>query len=247
MSESSIDQREYYNQQAEGFDAGNFIIHRANRNHYKKIDEIINLLSCGKNGNLYGPLLEVGMGTGIHAHRLLQHYPNVNYVGCDLSESMVHIAKSRLSESAQANCDVIAANGERLPFKNDTFRGVFISGSLHHFPNPFCGLKEAVRVACSGGRIVVMEPNWLFPTNLLPAICNKYERNILKMQRRNFKKWFQQLGVEDILIRNYMYTPPIPHGFSRYYDRLDDAMAKIPLVSRCSIMIYASATKLLEG
>lgn len=193
-NEPPVDQKEYYNEQAAAFDTGNAIFHRANRNHYKKIDKIMDLLNVAKVDFSNGQILEIGMGTGIHAHRLLERYPNVNYIGCDLSCSMIHIAKLRLlpKKETQVDCKFIIANGEKLPFKDDTFDGVFISGSLHHFSNPFNGFKEAVRVTRPGCRIVVMEPNWIFPTNLLPALCNKYERNILKMQQQNFKKWLQQ-------------------------------------------------------
>ena len=94
-----------------------------------------------------------------------------------------------------------------------------------------------------GGKIAVMEPNRIFPTNFIAAISQKVERGILKMHKRNFKMWAYSSNLSDIEIANIIYTPPIPKSFVGFYDRLDDLFANIPIINCCSIMIYLAGTK----
>lgn len=203
-----IDQKIYYDKKADTFENGLFF-KRSNRNHLKKIKKICELLNLNDLNRPNYSILEVGVGTGIHAEYLLMQCPNIRYTGIDISKGMINKAKKKLSE-ADNNITLLVANGERLPFKNNSFDAAYISGSLHHFANPSLGPIELVRVVKRGGRIAIMEPNWLFPTNFLAGCTKKVERNILKMSKRNFRKWTSDLDIDQTKINNFIYTPPVP-------------------------------------
>lgn len=228
-------QKGYYDSKADIFERG-FFFGRKNRNHLKKIDKICELLELEDRDY---SILEVGVGTGIHASRLLGQHHGVRYNGIDVSEKMIKRARDALKQlGVESKAALLVGDGCRLPFKDSSFDAAYISGSLHHFPEPQLGLLELVRVVKPGGKIAVMEPNWLFPTNLLAGLTNDVERNILKMSKQNFAKWVSDLEIEKIEIRNYIYTPPIPAKLANFYEIIDDLCPRIPLISEFSIMIY---------
>ena len=47
---------------------------------------------------------------------------------------------------------------EELPFADDTFGVVVLSGAIHHFYRPKDALAQIARVLCPGGRLCVIEP-----------------------------------------------------------------------------------------
>ncbi len=177
-----MDQREYYDSHAVRFDRG-ALFARENRNHLKKIKAISDMLGLEALDGEKCRLLEVGTGTGIHARYIMDNFKNVEYVGVDLSRGMLLEAKKRLPGCRT----LLAGDGENLPFKAGSFDSAYISGSLHHFGDPKKGLYELARVVKQGGNLLIMEPYWLFPTNLLAALTNKAERGIFNITEKNFK------------------------------------------------------------
>lgn len=61
--------------------------------------------------------------------------------------------------------EFIILEGERLPFPDDCFDKIFVSGALHHFFDPQKGVSEFLRVLKRKGHLCVMEPNYFFPIN----------------------------------------------------------------------------------
>ena len=237
-----VDQQRYYNDHAENFENG-FLFRRANRNHFKKISKICDLCNFKGNNQPGFRILEVGTGSGLHAKYVIENFEFLTYVGIDLSERILNLARTRSLSSLTTTCDLIAAEGTRLPFKDNTFDAVFISGCLHHFPDPFRGIQEMCRVAKPGGSIAVMEPNRFFPVNFLYAIFNAHERNILRMSRKNFSEWALNSPLNDVEVANFIYTPPFSFLNRKFLDRIDAIFQKIPVVSGFSIMVYLSAKK----
>lgn len=233
------DQRHYYDTTASSFESG-LLFRRSNRNHQKKIKKICELLKLGPES--IRTVLKVGTGTGIHAEYVLTHYSNIHYFGVDISKGMVEEAKQRI-DSQSHNIHYIIADGERLSFKDNAFIAAYISGSLHHFRNPEKKIAELIRSIKERGRIAIMEPNHLFPTNIIAALIHPLVRVILKMSRKNFRSWLSGQNIIDLTTGSYIFTPPVPTMLCTIYDILDKICSKVPIVSEFSIMIYTSATK----
>lgn len=92
--------------------------------------------------DLKHPLLEVGVGTGRFAHAL-----NIDY-GVDLSSGVLSIAKKR-------GTNVVKGSGEKLPFRDKVFGGVFLIVTLCFVDNPLKVLKESTRVLINDGSIIL--------------------------------------------------------------------------------------------
>lgn len=56
----------------------------------------------------------------------------------------------------------LVLSGLRLPFRNGSLRGIAMTDTLHHIPDPGLFLNEAARCVRPGGRLVLIEP-WVSP------------------------------------------------------------------------------------
>ena len=95
-------------------------------------------------GNGVGICLEIGCGTGTHAARIrsLGRVP----IGIDISAGMLRHARSRLP--------IVRANGEALPFPDESFVSV-LAVMIHTDVKDYSAvLREASRVLVRGGCLV---------------------------------------------------------------------------------------------
>lgn len=92
--------------------------------------------------DLEHPFLEIGVGSGRFAKEL-----GIDF-GIDLSSRLLEIAKSR-------GINVKKARGEKLPFGNESFGGVFILFTLCYVENPAMVISESKRVLKKGGGLII--------------------------------------------------------------------------------------------
>ena len=71
--------------------------------------------------------------------------------GIDLSEKMLHVAKSKLPEQVK----LLLGDSEALPFPDNTFDVVYCNDSFHHYPAPMNVLREVHRVLKLGGTFLM--------------------------------------------------------------------------------------------
>ncbi len=99
-------------------------------------------------------VLDVGCGVGMYTNAFLRHTPRV---------FGVEIERERAQEARERAAGIVQASGERLPFPDGTFDVVFSHEVLEHVDDDRACVREMVRVARSGGRLVIFVPNRLYP------------------------------------------------------------------------------------
>src|ERR1700749_2737575 len=103
---------------------------------------------------LGGPVLEVGVGTGIS---LPLYSPNVRIFGTDISEAMLNKAKQRVAEGRLKNVEGLAVmDAEKLEFPDDSFDVVMAQYVVTAVPNPEVALDEFARVLRPGGELIIL-------------------------------------------------------------------------------------------
>ena len=120
---------------------------------------------------------------------------------------------------------------------------IYVGSTLHHLFDPQKGLAEMVRVLKPGGRIAIMEPNYLFPKNFLLAHTNPAERNIRQITKGNLETWLSELNLKTYNVRNFSFIPPTLLTLSGIFVSLDNNLKKIPIVKEFSVMLFAYGTK----
>jgi SAM-dependent methyltransferase len=97
--------------------------------------------------------LEVGGGTGDDARAIVAQ-SGATVVMLDSSKTMVGEARRRGLPTATVG------DATSLPFPDSSFDGCWADRTFQHLTDPHQGLAELVRVARSGGRIVLADPDY---------------------------------------------------------------------------------------
>jgi SAM-dependent methyltransferase len=101
-----------------------------------------------------GFVLDVGCGVG-HDLQLLAA-AGMEPVGIDPSSVLLAVARER----GGGSYPLFQANGEALPFRDESIAGARIERVLQHVAEPAAVLDEVVRCLRPGALLTVFEPNW---------------------------------------------------------------------------------------
>jgi demethylmenaquinone methyltransferase/2-methoxy-6-polyprenyl-1,4-benzoquinol methylase len=101
--------------------------------------------------------LDLCCGTGDIAFALARRGAEVT--GLDFSEKMLEVAQTRLQNAnlKPGNLKFIQGDAEQLPFPDNSFDAVTVGYGLRNLSSWEAGLREMIRVAKPGGRIVVLD------------------------------------------------------------------------------------------
>ncbi len=234
-------QIDFYVRKADSYDRSFWSMgQRENRNHFKKIQAISDAL--GVTSSSTGSVLEVGTGTGLHAHWFLER-TSTTYCGLDVSVPMLAIAKQRVAAWGD-RVRLTVGDAQRLPFPDGSFDAAFCAATLHHLQDPAQGVREVARVVRPGGRVALMEPNWKYPTVLVYSASVREEWNTFKINPRRLAEWASSAGVTDITVTPVLYTPPQPKRLERVFDYVDRTMPKVPGLRALSITMLLSGRRI---
>jgi ubiquinone/menaquinone biosynthesis C-methylase UbiE len=103
-------------------------------------------------------LLYTSIGTGLDLPFLAEQVPldAIELVGLDLSLEMLRKCERRLRAYEKTSL-LVQANAERLPFAAGAFDVVLHVGGINQFDRPAAAVREMIRVAKPGARIVIAD------------------------------------------------------------------------------------------
>ena len=102
-------------------------------------------------------ILEIGPGPGFFSEYVAKAIPEGKLILFDIQESMLNIAKKRLSKKGISNVEYIISNGEKFPFKNNQFDIIFMVTVLGEVENKDKYINEFYRVLKKDGIIAISE------------------------------------------------------------------------------------------
>jgi SAM-dependent methyltransferase len=100
-------------------------------------------------------ILEAGCGEGLYAHKLITQY-QAEVDAFDIEQNRVRVAQTHVPRT-------VVAQGEHLPYPDDTFDVVFSNEVIEHVNDDQQFAAEMVRVTRAGGRIAIFCPNRWYP------------------------------------------------------------------------------------
>ncbi len=141
--------------------------------HFEKLHHLLRLVDF--DGHAGQRVLEVGCGAGVDLARFAKGGADVT--GVDLAPSAIELARANFSQQGLAG-DLRVANGEALPFADDTFDLVFAHGVVQYTANPNQLVDECRRVLKPGGTAIFQVYNrisWLNALSKLMKVDLEHE------------------------------------------------------------------------
>jgi SAM-dependent methyltransferase len=88
------------------------------------------------------------------------------------------------ARAARPHVSCSCADARRLPYKDATFDGVICFQVIEHVNDIPCVLREMMRVARPGGRIIILSPNLLSPFNVIMPFLERGKNTHLFGKRK---------------------------------------------------------------
>jgi ubiquinone/menaquinone biosynthesis C-methylase UbiE len=183
-------------------------------------------------------VLDYGAGAGWTA--LLFSSKAESVQAFDISTKRIHVLNRYIEQNHLQNLKTIVANGEELPYADETFDYIFGHAILHHLTLDTC-LPEITRILKPGGRAAFCEPMAHNPlVNAYRFVKHHYVEKYLGTdhpfrleEKITFEKYFSNVEfVKGVFFREK----------NKVLFYLNDVLLRVPLLSR-----YASyMTILLE-
>lgn len=208
-------------------------------------DRIIKLLKLAGVFGLKGLyILDFGCGTAAFTPYLRRAFDNV--VGLDVALTNLKIAKN-----VDRTCQLICGDGNRLPFKDETFDAVFCGGALHHFPDIAEPLKEINRILKMNGILLAAEPNAWNPLASVQHQINRYRKagNPLTWESHSHfgyiyvRRKLNQAGFLVLSRRGVNFSPPEVSGIWRLARVIEPYLESLPLVNMLGGSLVVTARK----
>jgi SAM-dependent methyltransferase len=154
--------------------------------HFEKLHHLLRLVDF--NGYAGRRVLEVGCGAGTDLARFAKGGALVS--GVDLSPSAIALARSNFEQQGLQG-DLREADGEHLPFADDSFVLVYAHGVVQYTADPRALVRECRRVLKPGGQAIFQVYNrisWLNALSKLMKVPLEHEDApvLLKFSAREF-------------------------------------------------------------
>jgi len=152
-----------------------------------------------------GKALDLGSGTGILAMELAKAFPEFEFVGLDLSEAAVNVAREQAAESAVgARVSFQHGDAEDMPFDNSSFDLVVSSNTLHLLRNPVNMFDEVQRVLSPSGRFIISNFRRSWWGSVTPHIRAAYTPEEIEelLRQSSLENWRVQDGLLWLTVRS---------------------------------------------
>lgn len=103
-------------------------------------------------------ILDFGTGVGWPAYWIEDR--NYSIVGVDGSDKMIELAEDARLKFQNSKVEFICANGETLPFEDNTFDAIVMDRVLEFTQNPEVVIKELSRILKKDGVLIAGITNW---------------------------------------------------------------------------------------
>ena len=133
--------------------------------HFEKLHHLLRLVNF--DGYRGRRVLEVGCGAGVDLARFAKGGASV--VGVDLSSSAIDLARANFKQQGLTG-DFRVADGEALPFEDNSFDLVFAHGVVQYTADPKRLVEECRRVLKPGGEAVFQVYNRVSWLNALSKV-----------------------------------------------------------------------------
>ncbi|MEY8001082.1 DVU_1556 family methyltransferase [Clostridium sp. Mt-5] len=159
-------------------------------------------------------LLDLGSGMGSTVNYVSEKY-GIKAVGVDPSKKLIKMGKDKYK-----SIDLVYGTGEKIPFKDNKFKGVFAECTLSLMNDLNCVLKEVSRVLKKDGWFVINDvyakkSEFLKELNGFPInSCMRGLHDLKSLKKSLMDNGFKILHIEDCsdMLKSLMVKIIFSHG-----------------------------------
>jgi ubiquinone/menaquinone biosynthesis C-methylase UbiE len=181
--------------------------------HFEKLHHLLRLVdfSAWKGRDV----LDVGCGAGVEVVRFAR--AGARTTGVDLSEQAVHLTHQNLRHQ-QLHAGLSVADGEQLPFPDDSFDFVFAHGVIQYAASDVRVVAECHRVLRPGGTVIFQVYNRVSWLHLLSKVMKTpLEHEDAPVLRRysipEFRALVQQFGEVEMVPERFPVRSRLHKGW----------------------------------
>jgi ArsR family transcriptional regulator len=139
-------------------------------------------------------LVDLGSGTGRMLTLLGPHAEAA--VGLDLSQQMLNLARTRVTEAGLARCELRHGDifGTRLPGEYADL--VVVHQVLHYLADPAAAVREAARIVAPGGKLLIAD----FAPHKLEFLREQHQHRRLGFAEPEMARWLADAGLADVRV-----------------------------------------------
>ena len=189
--------------------------------------------------------LDVGCGPGTFIGTLSGHGTSV---GADISEVQLDYAEQHY---ASPDRRFVAITPGALPFDDASFDCVTLVELIEHLTpdDAMTTLREAHRVLCPGGQLLVSTPNYRSLWPVIEGLLNRLgnvdysDQHINKFNRKRLAGLLQDCGFREVGVEAYQLAAPFAAALGW---RVADTVARLEpewLTSRAGLLLLAEGEK----
>ena len=166
-----------------------------------------------KEGINQGSNLEIGSGPGYQGLEWLKKTTNTTLTGLEISSKMINLAtQNAQTYQLKHRINYIKADAQKIPFKDNTFDGVFTNRSLHEWQNPKIIFNEIYRVLKAQGKYLISDlrrdlnpiVKWIMkhytkPKKMQPWLISSINASYTKKEIQNM---LQKTNLKQATVKN---------------------------------------------
>jgi len=181
--------------------------------HFEKLHHLLRLVDF--EGSRGKAVLDVGCGAGVDLARFARH--GAVCTGVDLSKSAIDLARANFEQQGLA-ANLRVANGEALPFPDNSFDVVFAHGVVQYTAEPQRLVDEVRRVLKPGGQAIFQVYNrisWLNALSKLMKVGLEHEGApvLLKYSIGEFRQLLQGFTTVDLVFERFPVKSRLHKGW----------------------------------
>jgi len=181
--------------------------------HFEKLHHLLRLVDF--NGYRGKAVLEVGCGAAVDLARFAKG--GAVCTGVDLAQSAIALAKANFEQQG-LQADLRVANGEALPFPDNSFDLVYAHGVVQYTADPQALVNEVRRVLKPGGQAIFQVYNrisWLNALSKLMKVGLEHDDApvLLKYSIGEFKRLVAGFGTVTIVPERFPVKSRLHKGW----------------------------------
>lgn len=198
-------------------------------------------------------ILELGCGTGRQCEMVASR--RIHTIGIDISEEMLVVAQEKLlKKGLDRYVNLIVADAENPPIKNDVLAACIIVGTLHHVNDPESTVLNGVKKITTGGKFFSYDPHRSpvrFIFDFAMSLCKLYDEHANDhplMTEKDLRAWLEKAGIKNKIRISTFILPHLFYLFSDSTNRkllqyTDAVFGSIPLLRKFGGMLIAEGQK----